>query len=213
MSQQLVAVPFHQDTLLTIEHDGDHYVAVRPIVENMGLEWSTQKQKLDRNPKFNCCLMATVAKDGKIREVLCLPIKKLNGWLFSINPERVRSEIRPIVEQYQEECFAVLHDYWHKGSVVNHNHYHNTHNHITVMPDPVSGKEFIARIQNDGTWSMRELGGDEFILNMNDVGMGLPYGLARLNFSQKIFLLSALTYNIHNEHTKQIATSKKVAGV
>lgn len=119
ISNEVVAVKFYDDTLITLEKDGEHYVAVRPIVENMGLDWKVQHRKLMDNPKFNCGHMTTVAKDGKIREVLCMPIKKLNGWLFSINPEKVRADIRHIVEQYQEECFTVLHDYWHKGVAVN----------------------------------------------------------------------------------------------
>jgi hypothetical protein len=49
----------------------------------------------------------------------CLPLKKLNGWLFSINPEKVRADIRDKLIQYQEECFTVLHDYWTKGQSVN----------------------------------------------------------------------------------------------
>ncbi|MCO0990595.1 phage antirepressor N-terminal domain-containing protein, partial [Escherichia coli] len=55
----------------------------------------------------------------KLRKLLCLPLKKLNGWLFSINPEKVRADIRDKLIQYQEECFSVLHDYWTKGHVVN----------------------------------------------------------------------------------------------
>ncbi|EEV6940855.1 phage antirepressor Ant [Escherichia coli] len=63
--------------------------------------------------------MNMVAADGKLRKLLCLPLKKLNGWLFSINPEKVRADIRDKLIQYQEECFTVLHDYWTKGHVVN----------------------------------------------------------------------------------------------
>lgn len=118
ISNEVVAVKFYDDTLITLEKDGEHYVAVRPIVENMGLDWTTQAQKL-KSPKFNCRHMPTVAQDGKIREVLCMPIKKLNGWLFSINPQKVRGDIRHIVEQYQEECFTVLHDYWNEGVAIN----------------------------------------------------------------------------------------------
>lgn len=51
--------------------------------------------------------------------MLCIPLKKLNGWLFSINPEKVRADIRDKLIKYQEECFTVLHDYWTKGQVVN----------------------------------------------------------------------------------------------
>ncbi|MFL7751335.1 P22AR C-terminal domain-containing protein, partial [Raoultella ornithinolytica] len=41
------------------------------------------------------------------------------GWLFSINPEKVRADIRDKLIQYQEECFTVLHDYWTKGEAKN----------------------------------------------------------------------------------------------
>lgn len=117
MSNQVQAVKFYDDTLITLEKDGEHYVAVRPIVENMGLDWGNQSVKL-KNPKFGCCDIATPTKGGT-QKMLCIPVRKLNGWLFSINPEKVRSDIRHIVEQYQEECFTVLHDYWHKGVAVN----------------------------------------------------------------------------------------------
>ncbi|BCS94529.1 hypothetical protein DSLASN_01610 [Desulfoluna limicola] len=43
---------------------------------------------------FNCGFMTTVAQDGKQRDALCIPLKKLNGWLFSINPQKVRPEIK-----------------------------------------------------------------------------------------------------------------------
>ncbi|SPY32484.1 phage antirepressor N-terminal domain-containing protein [Pasteurella canis] len=52
--------------------------------------------------------MSIVAEDGRIREMLCMPLKKLNGWLFSINPEKVRSDLKEKVIQYQEECFEAL---------------------------------------------------------------------------------------------------------
>lgn len=117
MSNQIQTVKFYDDTLITLEKDGEQYVAVRPIVENMGLDWGNQSVKL-KNPKFGCCDIATPTKGGT-QKMLCIPVRKLNGWLFSINPEKVRPEIRHIVEQYQEECFTVLHDYWHKGVAVN----------------------------------------------------------------------------------------------
>lgn len=51
------------------------------------MEWAAKK-KLS-NPKFNRVHIPTVAQDGKIREMLCMPIKKLNGWLFSINLKKL----------------------------------------------------------------------------------------------------------------------------
>ncbi|MEI2797703.1 phage antirepressor N-terminal domain-containing protein [Escherichia coli] len=113
-------VPFNGQQIITAMAAGVAYVAMKPIVENLGMSWGTQQQKLMKQlDKFNCIHMNMVAADGKLRKLLCLPLKKLNGWLFSINPEKVRADIRYKLIQYQEECFSVLHDYWTKGHVVN----------------------------------------------------------------------------------------------
>ncbi|HHK8901656.1 phage antirepressor N-terminal domain-containing protein [Escherichia coli] len=113
-------VPFNDQQIITAMAAGVAYVAMKPIVENLGMSWSTQQTKLMKQiSKFNCVHMNMVAADGKLRKLLCLPLKKLNGWLFSINPEKVRADIRDKLIQYQEECFTVLHDYWTKGKAEN----------------------------------------------------------------------------------------------
>lgn len=113
-------VPFNGQQIITAMAAGVAYVAMKPIVENLGMSWSTQQTKLMKQiSKFNCVHMNMVAADGKLRKLLCLPLKKLNGWLFSINPEKVRADIRDKLIQYQEECFTVLHDYWAKGKAEN----------------------------------------------------------------------------------------------
>ncbi|EFO9431880.1 TPA: phage antirepressor Ant [Escherichia coli] len=113
-------VPFNGQQIITAMAAGVAYVAMKPIVENLGMSWGTQQQKLMKQlDKFNCIHMNMVAADGKLRKLLCLPLKKLNGWLFSINPKKVRADIRDKLIQYQEECFTVLHDYWAKGKAEN----------------------------------------------------------------------------------------------
>ncbi|ECK3297319.1 phage antirepressor N-terminal domain-containing protein [Salmonella enterica] len=113
-------VPFNGQHVLTAMVAGVAYVAMKPIVENLGMSWSTQQTKLMKQlQKFNHVHMNMVAADGKLRKLLCIPLKKLNGWLFSINPEKVRADIRDKLIKYQEECFTVLHDYWTKGKAEN----------------------------------------------------------------------------------------------
>ncbi|HGK7442890.1 TPA: phage antirepressor N-terminal domain-containing protein [Klebsiella variicola subsp. variicola] len=113
-------VPFNGQQVITAMAAGIAYVAMKPIVENLGMSWGTQQQKLMKSlEKFNCIHMNMVAADSKLRKLLCLPLKKLNGWLFSINPEKVRADIRDKLIRYQEECFTVLHDYWTKGKAEN----------------------------------------------------------------------------------------------
>ncbi|HHI2869411.1 TPA: phage antirepressor N-terminal domain-containing protein [Escherichia coli] len=113
-------VPFNGQQILTAVAAGVTYVAMRQIVENIGIDWTGQSVKLRKmKDKFNCRDISMVAADGKLRKLLCIPLKKLNGWLFSINPEKVRADIRDKLIQYQEECFSVLHDYWTKGKAEN----------------------------------------------------------------------------------------------
>jgi len=109
------SVNFHNDTVFALEHEGVAYVAMRPICENIGIDWDTQSRKLNRNKdKFSCCHMTATGADGKQYQMLCLPLKKLNGWLFSINPEKVRPDIKDKIVMYQEECFEVLYNYFNQ---------------------------------------------------------------------------------------------------
>jgi hypothetical protein len=40
--------------------------------------------------------------------MLSLPLDYLNGWLFGINVNRVKAEIRERLIPYQKECYRVL---------------------------------------------------------------------------------------------------------
>ncbi len=46
MNAQLMPVPFHGDTVVLLGQDNEPYVAMRSIVENMGLAWQVQHQKI-----------------------------------------------------------------------------------------------------------------------------------------------------------------------
>lgn len=112
------SLPFHGQHIITAMAAGISYVAMKPIVENIGLDWASQFVKLKKQgEKFGCCDI-TIPSLGGLQRMLCLPLKKLNGWLFSINPAKVRDDIRDRLIRYQEECFTALHDYWTKGAAV-----------------------------------------------------------------------------------------------
>lgn len=119
-STELRVVPFHGDEIVTFEAGGVRYVAMRRIVENMGLDWARQSVKLAASDaKFNCCHMPTVGADGKERDMLAMPVEKLPLWLAGINPNKIkRADVRAKVERYQSESAIALHDYWTKGVAV-----------------------------------------------------------------------------------------------
>jgi Virulence protein RhuM family/P22_AR N-terminal domain len=113
---------FRNSTLnanIAIKKDGDTYIAMKPIVEGIGLEWSGQHKKLSDKKKFSCVDIYTTGKDNKQYQMLCIPLKKLNGYLFSINHERVRRDIKNKVILYQEECFTALYSHFTDGYSIN----------------------------------------------------------------------------------------------
>jgi hypothetical protein len=115
----IAPIDFYGQAISTIKKDNVEYVAMRPIVEDIGLNWSSQSVKLNSNKaKFGGCDIATPSKGG-VQTSLCIPLKKLNGYLFSINPAKVKTEIKDKVIIYQEECFTVLHDYFNYGYSLN----------------------------------------------------------------------------------------------
>lgn len=90
----LIRIPFHNKPLCLIDADGKPYVAMRPIVDGMGLNWKGQERRLKARFTSTVCILPTVALDGKQREMLCLPLEKLPAWLLSINPRKVAPTIR-----------------------------------------------------------------------------------------------------------------------
>ena len=118
MQEQILPVPFHGDTLVMVDHNNQPFVAMKPVVENMGLNWQSQHAKLSDKFNSTIAIIAMVGLDGKNREMTCLPLRKLAAWLYSINPNKVAEHLRDKVRQYQDECDDALWDYWTKGSAV-----------------------------------------------------------------------------------------------
>lgn len=112
MTAQLIPVHFHDDTVFLVERNGEPYTPVRPFCDALGLNWAAQTIKLNQRFKTTVSLIETVASDGKKREMLCLPLRKLPAYLYSIDPEKVKPAIRAKVELYQGECDEVLWRHW-----------------------------------------------------------------------------------------------------
>ena len=118
MADQLFPVQFYDDTLVLVSHSDEPFVAMKPIVENMGLSWDTQFRKMTEKFGSTIVKMTMVAEDGKQREMLCLPLRKLPAWLYSIHVNKVAPNLREKIGRYQDECDEVLWQYWTKGFVV-----------------------------------------------------------------------------------------------
>ena len=101
-------------SLQVVADDREQLVAVKPVCEILGVNYTTQVEKLKEHPIFSSTipLRGTVGADGKTREMLCIPLRLFPGWLFSINPDNVKEEVRENLIQFQLKCNDVLFDYF-----------------------------------------------------------------------------------------------------
>lgn len=111
----LLPVAFHDDTLYLVEHNGEPFAPMKPIAENLGLNWEAQFSKLKTRFSGSIANIATSAADGKQRLMVCLPLRKLAAWLYSITPAKVAPELRTKIEAYQAECDDALWRHWTAG--------------------------------------------------------------------------------------------------
>ena len=115
---KLETVQFHNQQITVLNYNNKPYVAMKSVVENIGLNWHAQLNRIHRHHVLSkaVAMIATPSKGG-IQEYACLPLSMINGWLFGIDVNRVRENLRPALIKYQEECFDVLYEYWTTGEV------------------------------------------------------------------------------------------------
>ena len=112
MSNALSPVNFHGDTIFCTTYQNQPYTAMKPIIENMGLAWQPQARKLTAcKERWGITIMVIPTSSGE-QETLCMPVRKLPAFLNTINPKKVRPELRERIELYQTESDDVLWEYW-----------------------------------------------------------------------------------------------------
>lgn len=116
---QIITVNFRGDDLYGFENDDGTFVALKPIVESMGMDWNGQYQRVKRDPILSegMCVMHTPFGRGGAQEAVCLKLDLVNGWLFTIDSSRIKDEaVRDKVLVYQRECYGVLHKHFYGRS-------------------------------------------------------------------------------------------------
>lgn len=108
----LVNVEFYGDQLMIVNHNGEPYVPMKPVVENMGLAWQSQLYKVGKNPKRWGITKMVIPTQSGMQEMVCLPLRKLFGWLATVSPNKVNPDIKDKIIRYQDECDNVLWQYW-----------------------------------------------------------------------------------------------------
>lgn len=104
-------VDFYGDKLtVALAGEDDLYVPLRSLTEYLGLDWSSQYRRVQRDSVLSRSVrnLTIHGTDGRPRDVICLPLDKLAGWLFGITTSKVKPDLAPKLDRYREECFKVL---------------------------------------------------------------------------------------------------------
>lgn len=100
---------FNGTNIPVMSADGTIYVAIKPICEALGVDYKRQHDTVTNHDILGelSSLQGIVAKDNKLRNMLCLPEKYVYGWLFSIDSKSQD------LKKYKMSCYDVLYDYFH----------------------------------------------------------------------------------------------------
>lgn len=112
MSTAMTVVDFHGDALECATRDGQHYVALRPMCDALGIDDHSQRTKLKGKSWATGVIITLVAEDGKSRAMYCLSLDSVPMWLATIEPSKVKPDSREKLERYQLECARVLRDHF-----------------------------------------------------------------------------------------------------
>lgn len=95
-------------------NNAEKLVPIKPLCEALGIDLESQRKKIQAHYLLasTAVLSTVVAADGKEREMFCLPIGYIFGWLLTINPANVAEENRDNLASYQAECYKALYEYF-----------------------------------------------------------------------------------------------------
>jgi hypothetical protein len=109
---EIVAIDFHGAALLARKGETPEttMVAMKPVVEGMGLNWASQFTKITAHPVLSKGIAEiAIPSAGGPQDMTALPLNRLNFWLATINPKKVPDPAtRAKVVEYQTECADVL---------------------------------------------------------------------------------------------------------
>jgi len=102
-----------------IDSGAEKRVPIKPICQALGINEDAQRRKIlsDEFLRSVTVLDTATGSDKKGYKMTTIPYKYVFGWLFSINPEKVKPEAKEAVLKYKIECYDALYDYFTSQSL------------------------------------------------------------------------------------------------
>lgn len=119
----ITTIPFHGANILVKAGDTpeETMVAMKPVVEGMGLQWEKQRLKLNSHPVLAPTIrVVPFVSEGGEQDTITIPLNRLHFWLATIQPNKIKDEeVRDRVILYQTEAADVLFDHFF-GRAIGH---------------------------------------------------------------------------------------------
>jgi hypothetical protein len=118
-SAEVVKIDLSAGSIHTILVDGQPHIVLKPAIEDLGLDYSTQLAKLRTRSWATVGQSPMVAEDGKTRDMATAPARTFLMLLATINENRVKAAARPTLVAFQNETADAIEAYWTQGGVIN----------------------------------------------------------------------------------------------
>lgn len=116
---EIVRIPFHGTELLTVDEDGRPRIVLKPVFEAIGLNYSTQLEKL-KGRSWACVSPRGMQLPGdtQSRTHMTVDVRTLLMLLATVDENRVAPHVKDLLVAYQSEVADVIESYWTKGAAV-----------------------------------------------------------------------------------------------
>lgn len=99
--------------IICANEKGMKLIPVRPICEILGIDHRKQIERIKKDEIFGQFVYHTVhISEGNLKnkEVFCIPLRYVFGWILSIQSARISPEARPDFLKYKIKCYDALYE-------------------------------------------------------------------------------------------------------
>jgi len=116
--QNVAEINFFGDSIIAIEKDGEIFVPMKRICENLGIQWANQLSKITSDPLLSTGILEiSILAGNRLQETTCLNLEEMYIWLVKINSSKVNPAISQKLLNYQTQVKKVIYDHFHPKQV------------------------------------------------------------------------------------------------
>ncbi|UPZ27731.1 phage antirepressor N-terminal domain-containing protein [Streptomyces sp. LRE541] len=118
-SNEVVKLDLSAGSVQTVMVDGQPQIVLKPAVEELGLDYSTQLAKLRKRSWAVMGQSPTTGADGKTYDMTVVPVRTFLMLLATVNENRIAYLHRKTLIAFQNETADAIEAYWTQGGAIN----------------------------------------------------------------------------------------------